>query len=257
MAIVGAGPIGLALAVDLAQRGVRSVVLDDNNVVSHGSRAICWSKRTLEIMGRLGVGERMLEKGVTWQVGRQFHGDREVFNFDLLPEPGHKYPAFVNLQQYYVEQYLVERAQDFPELIDLRFLNKVTGHADHGDHVTLEVETPDGAYRLEAQWYIACDGARSPSRARMSLPFEGQTFDEHFLIADVEMETSPFGNHDRPERWFWFDPPFNKDQSALLHKQPDGVWRIDLQLGWDIDKEEEKREEGDAEKEEEKEEENK
>ena len=43
------------------------------------------------------------------------------------------------------------------------------------------------------------------------------------------------------ERWFWFDPPFNKGQSALLHKQPDGVWRIDLQLGWDIDKEEEKK----------------
>ena len=95
--IVGAGPIGLSMAVDLALRGVKSVVLDDNNVVSLGSRAICWAKRTLEIFDRLGIGERMLEKGVTWKVGRQFHGAREVYNFDLLPEPGHKYPAFVNL----------------------------------------------------------------------------------------------------------------------------------------------------------------
>jgi 3-(3-hydroxy-phenyl)propionate hydroxylase len=100
VAIIGAGPIGLAAAIDLAQHGISSVVLDDNNVVSVGSRAICWAKRTLEIFDRLGVGERMLAKGVTWQKGRLFHKDKEVYNFDLLPEQGHKYPAFINLQQY-------------------------------------------------------------------------------------------------------------------------------------------------------------
>mgnify|MGYP003645070122 CR=1 FL=1 len=232
--IVGAGPIGLAMAIDLALHGVKSVVLDDNNVVSLGSRAICWAKRTLEIFDRLGVGERMLEKGVTWKVGRNFFGDQEVYSFDLLPEEGHKYPAFINLQQYYVEQYLVERAQDFPDLIDLRFLNKVTDHTDHGDHVSLEVETPDGPYTLDCDWYIACEGSGSPTRKRMGLAFEGQTFEEHFLIVDVEMETSPFGT-DTPERWFWFAPPFHAGQSALLHKQPDNIYRIDLQLGPETD----------------------
>ena len=233
--IVGAGPIGLAMAVDLALHGVKSVVLDDNNVVSVGSRAICWAKRTLEIFDRLGVGDRMLEKGVTWKVGRNFFGKDEVYNFDLLPEPGHKYPAFINLQQYYVEQYLVERALEFPDLIDIRFLNKVTNHTDHGTHVSLEVETPDGPYTLETDWYIACDGAGSATRKRMELPFEGQTFEEHFLIVDVEMETSPFGDDNTPERWFWFAPPFHPGQSALLHKQPDNIYRIDLQLGPETD----------------------
>ncbi|MFT6675736.1 MAG: 3-(3-hydroxy-phenyl)propionate hydroxylase [Sulfitobacter sp.] len=233
--IVGAGPIGLAMAVDLALQGIKSVVLDDNNVVSVGSRAICWSKRSLEIFDRLGVGERMLDKGVTWKVGRQFHGADEIYHFDLLPEPGHKYPAFINLQQYYVEQYLAERAQEFPDLIDLRFLNKVTDHVDRGDHVSLTVETPDGPYTLEADWYIACDGAGSATRQRMNLAFDGQTFEEHFLIVDVEMETSPFGDHDTPERWFWFAPPFHAGQSALLHKQPDNIYRIDLQLGPETD----------------------
>ena len=233
--IVGAGPIGLAMAVDLALRGIKSVVLDDNNVVSVGSRAICWAKRTLEIFDRLGVGERMLNKGVTWKVGRNFFGETEVYNFDLLPEPGHKYPAFINLQQYYVEQYLAERTQEFPDLIDLRFLNKVIGHTDHGDHVSLKIETPDGPYTLETEWYIACDGAGSATRQRMNLPFEGQTFEEHFLIVDVEMDQSPFGDHDTPERWFWFAPPFHPGQSALLHKQPDNIYRIDLQLGPDTD----------------------
>ena len=234
--IVGAGPVGLAAAIDCALRGIRSVVLDDNDVVSIGSRAICWSKRTLEIFERLGVGERMVEKGVTWKVGRLFHRDREVWNFDLLPEAGHKMPAFINLQQYYVEQYLVGRAADFPDLIDLRWKNRVTGVAPRHDGVTVEIETPDGAYSLEADWLIACDGARSPVRAMMGLDFEGRVFEERFLIADVEMKA------DFPsERWFWFEPPFHKGQSALLHKQPDDIYRIDLQLGWDTDPEEEKK----------------
>lgn len=235
VAIVGAGPIGLALAIDLAQRGVPSVVLDDNNVVSRGSRAICWAKRTLEIFDRLGVGERMLAKGVTWKVGRVFHGDDEVWNFDLLPEDGHKFPAFINLQQYYAEQYLVERAQAFPGLISLRFLNKVVAHEDRGDHVGLRIETPDGTYGLEASWLVACDGARSPTRERMGLAFEGEDFEERFLIADVEMAQSPYRSPDVHERWFWFDPTFHAGKSALLHAQPDDIYRIDLQLGPEAD----------------------
>ncbi len=239
VAIIGAGPVGLALAIDLAQRGVASVVLDDNNVVSVGSRAICWAKRTLEIFGRLGIGTQMLKKGVTWKVGRQFHRDRELFAFDLLPEEGHRFPAFINLQQYYVEDLLVTRARAFPDLISLRFLNKVTEHRDMGDHVVLDVATPDGDYSLQARWMIACDGAGSPTRQRMGLAFDGEHFEENFLIVDVEMEQSPFGNHETPERWFWFAPPFHAGQSALLHKQPDNIYRIDLQLGPDADPAEE------------------
>ncbi|MEM8850944.1 MAG: FAD-dependent monooxygenase [Pseudomonadota bacterium] len=233
--IVGAGPVGVTLAIDLAQRGVASVVLDAKDRVSNGSRAICWAKRTLEIFDRLGIGDRMLAKGVTWTVGRLFHGAKEVYAFDLLPEAGHKYPAFVNLQQYYVEHYLIERASDFPDLIDLRFHSSVTDHTDRGGHVVLRVEAPGGAYALEADYVIACDGSGSPIRKRMGLPFEGQSFDEHFLIADVEMAENPYAS-DAAERHFWFEPPFHPGESALLHKQPDDIWRIDLQLSPDADR---------------------
>lgn len=227
--------MGLSLAIDLALHGVASIVLDDNNVVSIGSRAICWAKRTLEIFDRLGVGERMVAKGVTWKVGRVFHRDKEIWSFDLLPENGHKNPAFINLQQYHVEQYLVERCGDFPELIDLRWKNKVTGIAQHANQVSLTVETPDGAYGLNAEYIVACDGARSPTRAMMGLEFLGRFFEERFLIADVEMKI------EQPsERWFWFEPTFHPGQSALLHKQPDNIYRIDLQLGPDADPELEK-----------------
>jgi len=234
--IVGAGPIGLSAAIDLALHGVRSVLFDDNNVVSRGSRAICWSKRTLEIFGRLGVGERMVKKGVTWKVGRLYYGDREVYAFDLLPEAGHKNPAFINLQQYYVEQYLVERCLEFPDLIDLRFMNKVTGIQQLADGVSADVETPDGPYRIEGEYLIACDGAKSTVLATLGIEFKSHIFPEQFLITDVEMKA------DFPsERRFWFEPTFHNGQSALLHKQPDDIYRIDLQLTPNADPKEETR----------------
>ena len=234
--IIGAGPVGLAAAIDLALHGIKVVVLDDSDRVSVGSRAICWAKRTLEIFDRLGIGERMVAKGVTWQVGRLFHGNREVYAFDLLPEAGHKMPAFINLQQYYVEEFLVERCADFPDLIDLRWNNKLVNLSQQPDFVTIEVETPEGAYALRTSWLVACDGARSRTRTLLGLDFTGRVFEERFLIADVEMKA------DFPsERWFWFEPPFHTGESALLHKQPDDIYRIDLQLGPDADPEEEKK----------------
>lgn len=235
--IVGAGPIGLAAALELANHGTPSVVLDDNNVVSVGSRAICWSKRSLEIMDRLGIGEDAVRMGVTWKVGRTFHRDKEIFNFDLLPEEGHKMPAFVNLQQYHVEEMMVRRALDNP-LVDLRFKNRVKALEQAADYTHVTVETPDGDYVLKADYLLACDGARSPLRSMMNLDFEGELFEERFLIADIEMEA------DFPaERRFWFEPTFHRGQSALLHKQPDNIYRIDLQLGWDADPEEERKHE--------------
>ncbi|RZL86912.1 MAG: FAD-dependent oxidoreductase [Variovorax sp.] len=233
--VVGAGPVGLALAIDLAQRDVPVVLLDNDNTLSTGSRAICFAKRTLEIFDRLGCGERMVGKGVSWNVGRVFFKNEQIYSFDLLPEAGHARPAFINLQQYYVEGFLAERAAELP-LIDVRWKNKVAGVAQHADHVTLTVETPDGPYLLEADYVAACDGGRSSMRQLLGQESKGRQFKDRFLIADVKMKL------DRPaERWFWFDPEFHRNQSVLLHMQPDNVWRIDFQLGWDADPEEEKK----------------
>lgn len=233
--VVGAGPMGLTAALDFAARGLKVVVLDDNNTVSVGSRAVCYAKRPLEIWDRLGVAKPMLDKGIEWKLGRVFFRDKEVYTFDLLPEEGHKIPAFINLQQYYLEEYMVAACEQNP-LIDLRWKHKVVALHSHDDHAELAVETPDGIFKMEASWVIACDGANSDIRRMVGADFTGQFFQDRFLIADIVMKA------DFPtERWFWFDPDFHRGQSALLHKQSDDVWRLDFQLGWDSDPEVEKR----------------
>src|SRR5437773_1186040 len=222
--VVGAGPVGLSLAIDLAQRGQSVVLLDDADRIGEGSRAICFSKRSLEYWDRLGVGSRMVDKGVVWSVGKIFHGASQLYQFNLLPEEGHKRPAFINLQQFYAEAYLMDRVQELAA-IDLRWRNKVIGLEQRNDHSVLTIETPDGPYLLRATYVVACDGARSSLRKMVGAEFAGKVFEDQFLIADVKM-TAEFPT----ERWFWFDPPFHAGRSALLHKQPDDIWRIDLQL---------------------------
>ena len=233
--VVGAGPVGLATAIDLAQRGIEVVLVDDDDCLSTGSRAICFSKRSLDIFDRLGCGDKMVEKGVRWHVGKVFLKDELLYSFDLLPESGHRRPAFINLQQYYVEGFLIERAVQLPNL-EIRWKNKVAAVArpeDGGEGVapvTLTIDTPDGEYALHARYVVAADGSRSPMRRLLGLESHGRTFRDRFLIADIKMEAE-FPT----ERWFWFDPPFHPNQSVLLHRQPDNVWRIDFQLGWDAD----------------------
>jgi 3-(3-hydroxy-phenyl)propionate hydroxylase len=233
--VVGAGPVGLAATIDLGLQGIPVVLVDDADRIGEGSRGICWSKRTLEICDRLGVGEQLVARGVTWKLGKVFCGDDLVFSFDLLPEDGHKMPAFINLQQYYLEKALVDRAAEI-DTVEIRWKNRLTGLEQRNDHVRLTIDTPDGPYALDADWLIAADGARSTARELLGLAFSGVAFEDKFLIADIRMAA------DLPtERRFWFEPTFHSGQSALMHRQPDNIWRIDLQLGPDADVAEEQK----------------
>ncbi|SFE02259.1 FAD-dependent oxidoreductase [Roseivivax sediminis] len=240
--VLGGGPIGIATALDLGLQGIPVVVLDDHEGIGQGSRAICFAKRTLEICDRWGAAAPMLGKGVVWNLGKVFHEDRKVFEFNLLPEDGHKFPAFINLQQPYFERFLVERvreAQTQGAPIEIRGKNRVDAAEVRDDHVLLDVMTPEGPYRVAADWLIGADGAGSPLRKMMGLDFEGRVFTDNFLIADIRMSAN-FPT----ERWFWFEPSFKSSgASCLLHKQPDGIWRVDFQIGWDVDRAKELKEE--------------
>jgi len=232
--VIGAGPVGLAAAVDARLQGLDVLVLDDDKTVSVGSRAVCYAKRSLEILDRLGIADPACALGVSWNIGRTFLEEDEVYQFNLVPDAGHKRPGMINLQQYHIEEMLIARALELG--VDIRWQHKVTAVTRHDDHASLTVETPDGTFDIEADWLVVADGARSPIRRHLGLDIEGRVFQDRFLIADVIMKA------DYPaERWFWFDPPFHPNQSVLLHKQSNNVWRIDFQLGWDADPEEEKK----------------
>ncbi len=234
LVIIGAGPVGLAAAIDARLHGLEVLLFDEEDSVSFGSRAVCYAKRSLEILDRLGVGDVVVDKGVSWNVGRTFMKEEEVYRFNLVPDAGHKRPGMINLQQYHLEEALVHRATELGA--DLRWKYKVTGVTPFDGGARVSVETPDGAFDIDADWLIVADGARSNVRRQLGLDIEGHVFKDRFLIADVVMKA------DYPaERWFWFDPPFHPNQSVLLHKQSDNVWRIDFQLGWDADPEEEKK----------------
>ncbi len=224
LVVVGAGPVGLVAALDAAVRGVPVVVLEERTGESAGSRAICWAQRTLEILDRLGCGDRVVERGVTWNRGRVFWRQRELYHFDLQPETGHRRPPFVNLQQSLFEGLLGVRARELG--VDLRFGHRLASIEQGPGGIALEVATPDGRYALHADWLIAADGARSSVRRALGLSTRGQAFDDHFLIVDVRMDAG-FPT----ERWFWFEPPFHAGGSALLHRQADSVFRLDFQLG--------------------------
>ena len=229
--IVGSGPVGLSLALDLVQRGRRVCLISERTFIPDGSKAICFAKRSLDYWDRLGVAERMIAKGVVWDTGKVFAGDSSdaLFEFDMLPVKNQKNPGFINLQQYYVEQFLIDALEDAG--VDIRWGHKATSISQEIDGTSVTVAGVNGEYHIDASWVVACDGHRSPIRHMLQLDFEGRIFEDNFLIADVKFV------EERPsERWFWFDPPFCRGGSALLHKQPDDVWRLDFQLGWNIDR---------------------
>jgi 3-(3-hydroxy-phenyl)propionate hydroxylase len=235
VAIVGAGPVGLTAALDLHHHGISAELFDQDVSVCEGSRAIAWAQHTLEIFDRLGVGKQLRDLGTTWKTGKVFWKSSLVYAFDLQPEEHFEFPPFVNLPQYELEMTLLLRLAEI-EAPPIRWAHRLVGLDEYEGVTRLTFETPSGPSVWTCDYLVAADGSKSTIRKMSGLDFKGKNFDDKFLIADVRMKA------DFPaERWFWFDPPFNPGQSALLHRQPDNLWRIDLQLGPQADPEEERR----------------
>ena len=223
--VVGGGPVGLCAAIGLAQQGVPVVLLEADESVCFGSRAICISRRSLQIMQRLGALPGFLQHGLPWTGGRSFYRGEQVLHFTMPQDADQKLPPMVNLAQYRIEQILLERAQALAPLTDIRWQTRVTGMRVHDDGAELIARTPTGAYRLQADWLVAADGGRSFVREALGLKLQGTRYEGRYLIVDIRMKSQ------RPtERLAYFDPPCNPGSTVLVHKQPDDVWRIDYQL---------------------------
>jgi 3-(3-hydroxy-phenyl)propionate hydroxylase len=236
--VIGAGLAGLTAACDLALHGVPAVVLDEDDTVGvrgASSRGICYAQKSLEIFKRFGIFERIAARGVSWSVGRTLAGNDEVFRFDLKSQPSFEaseQPPFINLQQFYIEWFLVDRAYELGT-VDLRWKNKVVGCAAHRDAMALTIETPAGRYELQTQWVIDCSGSHSPMRALLDVPVQTEHVDDRWCISDVRFRTRP-----PAERWTWIHAPFNDDRAVWQHLMADDVWRLDYQMAPDANPEE-------------------
>jgi len=231
--IVGGGPVGLALALGLANHGVASVVIEADDRVCFGSRAICISRRSLEIIERLGALQGFQEKGLPWTGGRSYYRDTEVLHFVMPHDENQKLPPMVNIEQYYIEQFLLDAAEQRSDLIDIRWQTQATRIDAREDGATLRLSTPKGDYTLHTDWLVGCDGGRSRVREDLGLQLRGTSYEGRYVIVDIELKS------DRPtERLAWFDPPSNPGSTILVHKQPDDIWRIDYQVRDDEDSEE-------------------
>jgi 3-(3-hydroxy-phenyl)propionate hydroxylase len=233
--IVGGGITGLTLACSLARLGVKAVLIDEDNTVGvkgASSRGICYTQKSLEIFQRLGIFERIAAKGTQWSVGRTFAGDDEVYNFDLRQQGNFhlsSQPPFINIQQFYIEAFLVDRVQELGT-VELRWQNRLTAFEQNADAATLTIETPAGSYRIEAEHVIDATGSNSPLRKWLNVPFDSRRGDDRWCIADVRFTTHP-----PAERHTWIEAPFNENRAVWQHLMADDVWRIDYQMAPNAD----------------------
>jgi 3-(3-hydroxy-phenyl)propionate hydroxylase len=236
--VVGAGPIGLVTALELARQGVRCVLLESEVQVSEGSRAIVFTRRSLEILQQVGVADRMMAMGLPWRFGNSVYRGQRVYRMEAPHDPDDRFGPLLNVQQQFVEAFLIDAVRAQP-LIELRWGNRVTAveagqspgapadasSARTGQRACLTVDTPAGPYRLEADWVVASDGARSGLRSLLGLRLEGASYEGQFVIADIRIDL-PLPT----ERLAFFDPDWNRGNTVLMHREPHGIWRIDYQL---------------------------
>lgn len=222
--IVGTGPVGLTTALEIARHGQRCVVLESELQVSEGSRAIVFTRRSMEILQQVGVAQRVTETGLPWCYGNSIYRGQRVFRMENARADDDRFFPMINLQQQYLEEYLVDAAQANP-LIELRWGNRVSKVEQKGEQAWVEVDTPEGSYELRADWLVACDGARSGIRTAMSLLMEGASYEGRFVIADIRIDL-PLPT----ERLAFFDPSWNPGNTILMHREPHGIWRVDYQL---------------------------
>ncbi|MCK1639450.1 FAD-dependent monooxygenase [Bradyrhizobium sp. 157] len=222
--IVGAGPIGMTAALVLARYGIRSVLIDRKDTFNDGSRAICIARPSMHILERAGAVAPFVEKALGWRFGRSYYRGEQIFRLEMPQPPGEKYLPMYNLQQQYIEKFLHD-AVTACDLVDMRWQSELSAIESNNDGVSVRIASPEGDYRLDADYVLAADGARSPVRSMLGLGLKGDNYEGRYVIADIRMD------HDFPtERRAFFEPSGNPGGTALIHKQPDDIWRVDYQL---------------------------
>ncbi|MGQ3004301.1 MAG: FAD-dependent monooxygenase, partial [Hydrogenophaga sp.] len=206
------------------------LVIEADEGYCTGSRAICISRRSQEILGWVGADAPLVAKGLSWTGGRSHWRDTEVLHFEMPTEPTQRFAPMVNIQQFYVEEFAHQAAQAQGGFARVQWASRVVAVRPQAQGVQVEIQTPEGSQTVEAAYVVACDGGRSTVREQLGLQLEGTQYDGKYVIVDVVQKTRR-----AVERLAWFDPPSNPGSTILMHRQPDDVWRIDYQIRDDED----------------------
>ncbi|NMM86075.1 aromatic ring hydroxylase [Rhodococcus sp. SRB_17] len=222
--IVGAGPVGMGVALGLAARGIPVTILEAADQVSFGSRAICVSRHSLEVAERLGFGAELEDIVLPWVGGRSYYRDQEVLHFRMASGEHDARGPMVNVSQSEFEQIMTDTLLAHP-LVTFHWSSSIAGISRSDDEVTLTVDTAFGARELRAAWVVAADGGRSTMRELSGIRLQGNSYEGNYVIADIHWESEL-----PAERLVWFDAPSNPGSTIIMHRQPRDIWRIDYQL---------------------------
>jgi 2-polyprenyl-6-methoxyphenol hydroxylase-like FAD-dependent oxidoreductase len=187
--VVGAGPTGLALAVQLIRNGIDFVIIDKTETITPYSKAIGVQARTLEIYDQIGLADAAVRQGTIGEKIRMFAGGelRAEFDFGNIGEGMSPFPFVLMLEQSKNETLLYDYIRTSGQ--DVVWSTELENLKQDADGVTASVKHVDGTRdEINAKYMVGCDGPRSLTRHLLGLEFEGSTFERVFYVADAQID---------------------------------------------------------------------
>jgi 2-polyprenyl-6-methoxyphenol hydroxylase-like FAD-dependent oxidoreductase len=186
--IVGAGPVGLTMACELARHGVRCRIIDKAAARSQTSKALAIFPRTLEVFETMGVAERILQGGLRLR-GICIHNRHEQIAKIEMATIASPYPFVLSLPQSETERILIEQLESLG--VSVERARELTGLTQTDTAVHAVIRDESGREEtIETPWLLGCDGAHSATRHLLSMEFSGAPYDESFVLADVKVDAS-------------------------------------------------------------------
>jgi 2-polyprenyl-6-methoxyphenol hydroxylase-like FAD-dependent oxidoreductase len=213
--IVGAGPTGLALAITLQQAGVEHIIIDKLAAGLNTSRAAVIHAHTIEMLQPLGVVEELERRGLQLQHFSVRDRDRALLRlrFDRLPT---RFNHILMIPQDETEAVLADQLAASGGSVHRGVLALSVRQAGSGHDVRLD--TPDGERIVHADYVVAGDGMHSVVRERVGIGFDGGSYADSFVLADVTMNWKT----DRDEVAFYL----SEEGPLVVAPLPHGRFRV-------------------------------
>ncbi|MGQ0662857.1 MAG: FAD-dependent oxidoreductase [Pseudomonadota bacterium] len=222
--VVGAGPVGLVMALGLAQQGIAVTVIEAEPFLTHDLRAGTFHPPTLEMMAPLGITSKLLAIGIEcrqWQIRDRKAGILAQFDLGLIADAT-SYPYRLHCEQHKLTPVVYELLKGLPGA-EIRFSTRFISATQTAAEAIALVETKDGPDEIRAAYIVGADGGKSAVRKSMAVEFEGFTWPERFLVVSMTHDLEPLGYTYNayiadPEEWCAI--------FKMPHLGPPGIWRV-------------------------------